>query len=248
MQILPWRRNALTALEWTLLLPVIPLLVYHRKLHRVVCVVQATAFAWLLVLLLVPDSGATVPWWALCAVMLGCWLFHAVALQFKQPTGKIMVAVRLLGYISAVNFVTCLPLHYKHTEHRMLLRVCRFVVHTGVCVAVVLLLVYYFTFLPTYEAWGCYPPGVSLSNHNLGMCGTMPLNPGPGWWQERSTKESMVCILHYSYNGPNCAAPISAARAYGAPLAYGHNALLAAVAAYVLAAAFAWEAALDGAN
>ena len=208
MPVVPWRRNALSALEWTFLVPVIPALLYTRKLHRIVCVVQLTAFLWLMALAVVPKAEGAVPWWSLLLVLLGCWVFHAVALQFKAPKGKRMVAVRMLGYASVVNFATCLSIHYKHTEHRKLLRVCRVVVHGGVAVAAVLLLVYFLVFVPTYDAWGCYPPGLSLAHRNLGMCGTKPGVGGPGWWTKRTTKESEVCIAHVGFT-PDCLPPLS---------------------------------------
>lgn len=244
MPAVPWRRNALTALEWTLCVPVIPALLYTRKLHHIVCVIQFSAFMWLVAIAMLPEAAGPVPWWALVCVLLGCWMFHAVALQFKSPKGARMVAVRMLGYTSIVNFATCLPIHFKHTEHRRLLQICRVVVHSGVAVAAALLLVYFLVFVPTYDAWGCYPPGLSLTDHNLGMCGTKPGTGGPGWWTKRTTKESEVCIVHENYT-PDCRPPLSTVKAFGAGVSYGHNALLCSIAAYILGVSFAWEAALD---
>lgn len=243
----PWCRNALTAIEWTLLVPLIPALLYKKKLHKMLCIVQLTAFVWLTSSVLLPGSFSAVPWWAFLIVLLTCWAFHMFMFQTNPPPeGRRLIAIRLLGYASGFNFVTCFPMHYKHSEHRSVLRMCRFVVHCGVAVAAVLLGVYYIVYVPTYEAWGCYPPGVPLSGHNLGMCGTRSGHTGSGWWAKRTTKESEVCIVYEAYGDQTCTPPIPASRAYGSAITYGHNALLSAVAAYILGAAFAWESALDG--
>lgn len=238
----PWRRNALSALEWTFFTPLLPALLYRRRLHLLVCVVQFTAFVWLMSTALLPNTANPAPWWVLTVVLVVCWLFHAYALQSEEPKGTDMFLVRVLGYASAVNFATCLPIHFKYTEHRAVLRVCRYVVHGGVAVAAMLLSVYYFVFLPTYDAWGCYPPNVPLAKHNLGMCGTQPGSRTTNWWAKKTTKESEVCIVYF---GNMCKPVIPALSAYGAAFTYGHNALFAAIAAYTLGVLFAWESALD---
>jgi hypothetical protein len=240
-----WKRNAVTALEWTLLFPLIPAIVYKRRIAYALCVVHTTVTVWAIAIAADPSTwhpGVL----ALPAIMVVCWALHCVGLStvatLDEPR---LTIVRLLGFASAINFATTATLRTPTSEHQFVLRICRAIVHGAAIVTVLLLGLFYGVMLPTHEAWGCYPPTETVTDEKYGMCGTNKNKLGPGWWVSRSTKESEVCKRFEAYGNYVCIPPVSATQAFGTYVAVGHNAALLSLAAYCYGCLFAWEVGVD---
>ena len=204
---------------------------------------------WLLAIAGKPQLWSSANY-ALPLTLAACWALHAFAIaNCDEPKkGWRLYALQLLGYVSACNFMFASPLHHTFKEHTQMLMVCKFATHGGALMGAVTAIVYYGVFVPTYEAWGCYPPTKSLAEHNHGMCGTNPNYPGPGWWVIPGGRESRVCDMVQQYTHFKCTPPVSPAEAFGSALAIASTGFLTAVAAYALGCLFAWEASLDRAE
>lgn len=240
-----WVRNAMAALEWTLLFPLIPAVVYQGRAGRALCTVHLTASIWAMAVAAQPGLWHT-GYIALPVTLVVCWALHYVGLtNVSEPDGLRLTAVRVLGFLSFVNFLTATPLRINSEEHQFTLRICRAILHSTALVAGIVLGLFYAVILPTHEAWGCYPPSAALSDEKYGMCGTDPAHPGPGWWVSQSTKESEACIRYEKYANYDCKPPVSAAQSFGTYMAVGHNAALLSLASYCFGCAFAWEVGVD---
>lgn len=239
---LAWQSNVLWALEWTLVIPVLPLLAYKTRALKILCLLQ------FMVVLGLAFVAANYTWgvahWVLSGVIALCYLVHAVCIPLATMPSAHWKLVRALSCISACNFLTCHPLSHDTPESRSLIRGCKMLVHTGVITSIAILAVFYILVRPVHDAWGCYPPNAPFKDHNKGMCGTMPGKLANNWWSRHSSKESEICIAAVKKH-PDCLPTITAVKAFGAPLMVGYQAAMAAGAAYIIGCILARESEVD---
>lgn len=233
--------------EWTLFVPIGPFFAYHSVAWRLVCVLHLCVSLCVGILLWEYELG----WWQVIAG--GVWAFF-VALQYtgllETPSERHAFVVHLFSAISAINFVSGLPLSHNFLEFALEIRVCRYINVIGNLVAIGTFLLFFGFVVPNYAAWGCYPSR-SPSSHSEGMCSTPPANGNActfdlPWWAVLAGKQSVVCVAEdYTRGNPNinsCCEPVHTIyQEHGSYVIFGTKAIICSAGAYFIGIVLAWQ-------
>ena len=225
-----------TALDVALVVPLVFAIegiqadVAKARLAVLTVVVAAASGATVGVLLGTP-SGLAVAGAALGAGYLA-QLGYALR-RYRSTPATSRPATWLVSTFSVVHYVTAINL-IGHPELRRdflvrLVVVLMYIVHALAGLAIVFMLA---LAVPLNEAWGCYPPGKTLAQHNLGPCGESTSLP----WVDPNPQA--VCrspeVQDYTMQTGACEAVLSGEQVFGPALAFALHAEAVAAAAYTL--------------
>ena len=185
-----------------------------------------------------PVQIEQIPTWALCVTQLVLVRVQLYAVSGTRHVGIAFPATSrpatwLVSTFSVVHYVTAINL-IGHPELRRdflvrLVVVLMYIVHALAGLAIVFMLA---LAVPLNEAWGCYPPGKTLAQHNLGPCGESTSLP----WVDPNPQA--VCrspeVQDYTMQTGACEAVLSGEQVFGPALAFALHAEAVAAAAYTL--------------
>ena len=206
MGILKAKLDICTGLEWVLVIPLTPAIIYgqlmynHRQQREqivagtillLVCGLQIILWTDLLEFTthVISDNRPM-----LASLIAICWLLHTfiIARLPDKIVNKIPAAIaHLISYMSITNYVFGLPLSHTFTEFKKLIRI----IHIVSCLTAILVVlsgsIMFFVIVPTYEAWGCYKSN-NPATFIHGMCSSATDST---WWARRQSFNSPICSM-----------------------------------------------------